>query len=43
VVRGTAGARFDDRLESDITAGKPDWLVEEALAEHQTGQSRKLP
>jgi hypothetical protein len=35
--------RFDDRLESDITAGKLDWLVEEALAEHRTGQSRKLP
>ncbi len=35
-------ARWDKQLESDSNAGKLDFLINAALAEHQAGKSRDL-
>jgi hypothetical protein len=35
-------ARWDKQLEIDSNAGKLDFLINEALAEHQTGKTRNL-
>lgn len=34
---------FDEQIEKDVLAGKLDWLVEEARAEHSAGSTRKMP
>ena len=33
---------FDERIESDVKAGKLDWLADKALADHKAGLSRKF-
>jgi hypothetical protein len=35
-------ARWDKKLEVDSNSGKLDFLINAALAEHQTGKSRDL-
>ena len=35
-------ARFDEKLERDIEAGKLDRLAEQALANHRSGRTREL-
>lgn len=34
---------FDERIEKDVSAGKLDWIAEEALAEHSAGKTRRFP
>ena len=34
---------WDDQIERDAKAGKLDWLLEDARADHATGFVRKLP
>ena len=36
------GDEWDRQIEEDIQAGKLDKLVEEALAQHRTGQTKEL-
>lgn len=33
---------WDEQIERDEKAGKLDWLVDEALAEHASGQTRRM-
>ena len=33
---------WDEQIERDEKGGKLDWLVDEALAEHTAGQTRRL-
>ena len=35
-------SRWDRQIEADSAAGKLDSLVEEALAEHRAGKTRRL-
>jgi hypothetical protein len=35
-------ARWDKQLEADSNSGKLDFLINAALAEHQTGKTRDL-
>ena len=35
-------ARWDRQIEADSTAGKLDFLADEALAEHRAGKTRPL-
>ncbi|BAP55904.1 hypothetical protein THII_1607 [Thioploca ingrica] len=35
-------ARWDKKLEADSNAGKLDFLINAALAEHQAGKTRDL-
>ena len=35
-------ARFDDKIERDVGAGKLDRFAEEALDDHHKGHSREL-
>ena len=35
-------ARWDKKLETDSNAGKLDFLIDAALAEHQAGKTRDL-
>ena len=35
-------SRWDKKLEADSNAGKLDFLINAALAEHQSGKSRDL-
>lgn len=34
---------WDAQIVRDAKAGKLDWLIEEARAEHAAGRTRKLP
>ena len=34
---------WDEQIERDANAGKLDWLIEEARAEHASGLTKKLP
>lgn len=34
---------FDEQIEKDALAGKLDWIIDEARAEHRAGRTRKLP
>jgi hypothetical protein len=35
-------ARWDNKLEADSNAGKLDFLIDAALAEHQAGRTKDL-
>lgn len=35
-------ARFDQKIERDVRAGKLDGFAEQAVADHHKGRSRKL-